>query len=112
MPIARTGRIHVGVDASPFRREIKNENLLDTDEAALFLRENGYRITATTLISRRTFGKAPAFLKIDGVAVRYRESDLRAFLRTAGLSAKDFDAPKREPRMTESEKQRLSNGKK
>lgn len=98
MPIAATGRVNVGADANPFR-ETRDDGLLDTDEAALFLRENGYQISATTLISRRTFGKAPVWLKI-GVAVRYRERDLRAFLKTAGLQG----LPEREPERVERKK--------
>jgi hypothetical protein len=97
MAIAVKDKVNVGADANPFREVVRDDDLLDTDAAAAFLRTNGYHISATTLISRRTFGKAPAFLKI-GVAVRYREKDLRAFLETAGLQGLPERQPERRTR--------------
>lgn len=93
-----------GVNANPFREDYDDGNY-DTDGAARFCSENGYPITSAGMIARRAYGKAPAFYKV-GMAVRYTERALREFLKTAGLSTRDFDKPKREAPMSASEKAR------
>ena len=73
------------------------DDYLTTEEASSFLRER-YRIqiSPNTLIMRRSFGKAPKYLKGPGQAVRYRKIDLEEFARMAGI--RGLDEPKVEKR--------------
>ena len=81
-----------GAAQNPNRAALDDE-YLTTEEASVYLREqHKIDISTATLNSRRTFGKAPVFLKISQ-AVRYRRGDLDAFARTKGLSG----LPEREP---------------
>jgi hypothetical protein len=58
-----------------------SDEYLATDEAAHFLRQNRVNVTARGLEQRRHRHRAPAFVKI-GFAIRYRKSDLRAFIKS------------------------------
>jgi hypothetical protein len=90
-------------------REISNDHF-DTEQAATYLREKkNLDISAATLTMRRSFGKAPKFIK-DGNFIRYNKNDLDEFARAVGLSTKAFDEPKREV-MTDRERAQRRAGK-
>jgi len=98
----------LGAANDPNRKAL-DDDYLDTGQAEDYLRERWKtELSAKMLTLRRSFGKAPKFLKI-GVAVRYRKADLDEFARAVGLSTKGFDEPKVEKRVLES---RLRNGRK
>jgi hypothetical protein len=83
-----------------------DDSYLTTEQASDYLRERKkIDISAATLNMRRSFGKAPAYVKI-GQLVRYRKNDLDMFALSVGLSTKGFEQPKREPPMTAGEKAR------
>lgn len=84
-----------GAANNPNRIALAGEHLT-TEEASSFLRER-YRIqiSPATLNMRRSFGKAPKYLKV-GQAVRYRKIDLEEFARMAGI--RGLDEPKVEKR--------------
>ena len=58
--------------------------LLDTDAAVGWLRARGAKCTSANLAVRRMTGRAPRFLKF-GTQIRYRETDLREFLKMCGI---------------------------
>jgi hypothetical protein len=73
-----------------------DDQYLTTEQASDYLREKkNIHLTAGTLTLRRSFGKAPKFLKISQ-AVRYRPADLDEFARTMGLKG----LPERQPERT------------
>ena len=99
----------LGAANNPNRTAL-DDDYLDTGQAEDYLRTRWrIELSAKMLTLRRSFGKAPKFLKI-GVAVRYRKADLDEFARAAGLSTKDFDEPKRE-KMTDRERAQRRAGK-
>jgi len=97
-----------GAAQNPNRRTIReiSTDHFDTEETSVYLREK-YKldISPATLTMRRSFGKAPKFIK-DGNFIRYNKNDLDMFARAVGLSTKGFDQPKREAPMLASEKAR------
>lgn len=99
----------LGADNNPNRISL-DEDYLDTAQAEDYLRARWrIELSAKMLTLRRSFGKAPKFLKV-GAAVRYRKADLDEFARAAGLSTKGFDEPKREV-MTDRERAQRRAGK-
>jgi hypothetical protein len=92
-----------------------DERYLSVEQASAYLREkHKLDISVATLNARRSYGKNPAFVRI-GPLVRYSKNDLDLFARQVGLSAKGFDAPKHEGRMTATERAAraaAANGKK
>lgn len=63
-------------------KSIKLEQGLDQKQAARYLTKSGYKVGAETMRVWRYRGVGPAFVKIGGL-VRYRESDLLAFVNGA-----------------------------
>jgi hypothetical protein len=75
---------------SPWR--VTETDLLTTEQASEFLRGRNCEISVATLNARRSYMKAPKWLKL-GHGVYYRREDLIEFTRMVGLKG----LPERQP---------------
>lgn len=84
----------VGTANNP-HRGVLDEEWLSTQGGSDYLRERwGIDISVIALNARRSFGKAPKFVKVGQAgSILYRKADLDEFARTKGLSG----LPEREP---------------
>ena len=60
------------------------DNLMTTREAAAY-----QRIRPETLANYRGFGTGPAYIWLGRKSIRYRRSDLNAYLATSRVASKD-----------------------
>lgn len=84
-----------GAARNPNRRTLSelSRECFNTEQAAVYLQEkHRLDISAITLTNRRSYGKAPAYVK-DADFIRYNKNDLDMFARQVGLSSKAYDQP-------------------